>query len=91
TFNSKEAFFDISKTFKNDSSEETGFAKNKVNFIGEILQTKDSIYTDLSSSFLGSNLILKKEIEKKWVLSNETKKIDDFLCYKAETEIVRIT
>lgn len=90
-FNSETSFFDINKIFKNDTSEETSLAKTKISFFGEILQTKDSIFTDISSGFLGSNLIIKKPIENNWILSNETKTIDKFLCYKATTEIVRVT
>lgn len=89
-FDSGRSFFDINKNFKNDPSQETSLAKTKISFFGEISQTKDSIFTNISSGFLGSNLIVKKEIEKDWVLSNETKMIDDFLCYKATTEIVRV-
>ncbi|MFD2942809.1 GLPGLI family protein [Flavobacterium notoginsengisoli] len=90
-FDSKHAFFDINKIYKYDTSKETTFAKLKIEFGGEIWQTKDSVYSDVNLGYLGNNLIVKKEAEKNWVLYNETKKIDRFVCYKATTEIVRVT
>jgi GLPGLI family protein len=35
------------------------------------------------SSLLGDNVYCKTELKDNWVLHNETKMIDNFLCYKA--------
>lgn len=89
-FDSYTAYFDINKKYKYDKSNETVFAKLKIEFSGEIWQTKDSVFSDVNLGFLGNNIILKKETKKNWILHNETKKIDRFVCYKATTEIVRV-
>lgn len=89
-FNTQQSNFDLAKEFQDDMSDEAILAKVKLGFEGAFFQTNDSVYVDMSSSiFLGKKLIVKKALQKQWVLTNESKKIDDFLCYKATLEIVR--
>lgn len=62
--------------------------KHKINitlalggYLGEIYQFKD--YWMSEAGFGAKNAYIKKEPKKNWVLHNETKEIDGFLCYKA--------
>jgi GLPGLI family protein len=56
-------------------------------YTGEVYQIKNVLYC--FSSLLGNNIFYTKEIKKDWILHNETKEINSFLCYKA-TSVNRI-
>lgn len=48
---------------------------------------KDSIVLNSIDDYVIGKIILKKKIKVDWKLHNETKKIQDFICYKASTTI----
>ena len=50
-------------------------------YSGIIYDEKNFLYKQ--SMILGNNIFLKKEKKNDWVLQNETKEINGFLCYKA--------
>ena len=50
-------------------------------YSGIIYDEKKFLYKQ--SMILGNNIFLKKEKKNDWVLQNETKEINGFLCYKA--------
>ena len=57
----------------------------------EIIVYKDSIYQNNSEgAFEENQYLIVKPIEKKWNLTNESKKIDNYICYKATTEYIVI-
>lgn len=91
SFNSNNSFFELDQKFKNNNSEEIELGMLKISYFGPIFQNKDSTYTDINADLIGERIIVKKEIEKKWVLSTDTKMIDEFLCYKATTEIILVS
>ncbi|MDI1316716.1 GLPGLI family protein [Flavobacterium sp.] len=88
TFNSKESFFlKTEKLYSDEDASKMGILK--IGFHGNILQKNDSLYKETSLERIG-NFIVKKEILKGWVISAETKFIDQYKCYKATNEIVVI-
>lgn len=50
---------------------------------------KDSIVFNTIDDYVIGNIIIKKKIQVDWKLHNETKKIQDFVCYKA-TAVIEI-
>ena len=57
----------------------------------EIIVYKDSIYQNNSEgAFEENKYLIVKPIEKNWVLANESKKIDNYTCYKATSEYIVI-
>lgn len=57
----------------------------------EIIVYKDSIYQNNSEgAFKENQYLIVKPIEKKWNLTNESKKIDKYTCFKATTEYIVI-
>jgi GLPGLI family protein len=88
TFNTKESFFQkMDKLYSDEDASKMGILK--IGFQGNILQKNDSIYKETSLERIG-DFIVKKEILKGWVISAETKFIDQYKCYKATNEIVVI-
>ncbi|MEZ4854805.1 GLPGLI family protein [Flavobacterium sp.] len=77
------SLFEIEDKFKEDNSTETGIAKLRSGYNGEIITKNDSIYNLNFANYLERNLILKKEIKHDWNITNESKIINDLLCYKA--------
>ncbi|WJS93693.1 GLPGLI family protein [Flavobacterium johnsoniae] len=57
-------------------------------YSGMIYNLKDKLL--VQKELLGENIYGKEELKKDWILSNETKMIDNYLCYKA-TNIYRVT
>lgn len=91
-FNQQKSYFEINEHYKNNLSQETLIAKIKIGYDGEIFQNADSIYINLNpEDYYGEKLIIKEPVENKWVLFNETKMIDNLLCYKATTENIVIS
>lgn len=55
----------------------------------EIIIYKDSVYQNNSEgAFKENQYLIVKPIEKKWNLTNESKKIDKYTCFKATTEYI---
>ncbi|MEM0542269.1 GLPGLI family protein [Flavobacterium sp. j3] len=52
-----------------------------VNYNGKVYSVKDSIY--LQSSILGENIYVKNKQKEDWNVTNESKLIDNYKCYKA--------
>lgn len=57
------------------------YAKLVSGYNGEIYQNKEYSLSVISNEF--GNFILKKEAKTDWVLTNETKEIQGFTCFKA--------
>jgi len=53
----------------------------KLRYTGEILQTNDSIFK--SYKFADKKNLVGSEKNRNWIITTETKKIGNFLCYKA--------
>ncbi len=49
---------------------------------GIVYQSKDDSYSEIEKGF-GNYLLINEPVE--WILTNETKKIEGFICYKATT------
>lgn len=73
---------------KNITSETNNLevAKLKVEYMGAVYQQSKSIYIDYSESIYG-DFIVKKEKDSIWELTNDSKKINNFLCFKAIKKI----
>lgn len=55
----------------------------------EIIVYKDSIYqNNAEGAFKENQYLIVEPIEKKWNLTNESKKIDKYTCFKATTEYI---
>ena len=52
-------------------------------YTGIIYTKKDSVYSE--SMFLDSNKLVKNTLLTNWTITSETKKIDNYLCFKATT------
>lgn len=52
-----------------------------IGFSGEVHQLKEHTYSE--SRTYGRNILVKEVLKDNWQLHNETKMIDNFLCYKA--------
>ncbi|WJS93692.1 GLPGLI family protein [Flavobacterium johnsoniae] len=72
---------DISKGIKS-------FTFGMSHYSGIIYNLKDNLL--VQNEFLGENIYTKEELKKDWILSSETKLIDNYLCYKA-TNLYRVT
>ncbi|UQD55252.1 GLPGLI family protein [Flavobacterium sp. K5-23] len=79
----KSLFVKEKKMYSDDKAAELGDVK--INYSGRVLTKKDSIYREGSSIGIG-DYIEKKGVVDNWILLNETKLIDNYLCYKATTE-----
>lgn len=88
SYNDEKSFFEINETYKKNITNEINFARMKCGYPGEILKINDTIFNFNAGQYLEKNLILKKAKVNDWVLLNETKVIDGYLCYKATTEDV---
>lgn len=79
----KALFSKVDKLYSDDNAAKFGHIK--IGFLGNNLMVKDSIYSEGFSRGIG-NYIKKQVRNKDWILLNETKLIDNYLCYKATTE-----
>lgn len=80
-------FYDKSNLAANDADYSYRGNLAFANYTGVSYQFPDAFF--YSSSNMGSDILITKELTKDWVLTNETKMIDNYLCYKA-TNINRI-
>lgn len=88
SFNQNESFFKIiNKLYSDEAASEVGLLK--INFNGNILYSKDSIYNELDLGRIG-NYILRKKATYNWTITKESKFIDNYECYKATCEITVI-
>jgi GLPGLI family protein len=83
---------DSSRFYVNSNLIDLDFSQKQIllsfsSYTGETYQIKNFLYC--YSNLLGNNIFYKKEIKKDWILHNETKEINGFLCYKA-TSVNRI-
>jgi GLPGLI family protein len=83
-FIKEKAFFAAEEKMYSDENA-ARLCEIKIGFLGNSLVKNDSLYTEGSSRGIG-NFLEKKVLSKNWVLLNETKLIDNYLCYKATTE-----
>ncbi len=61
-------------------------ARNYSYYMGPILQDHKYNYTRHAGEF--GNFFIKKEHQKDWEFTSETKKIDGYTCYKAESKYI---
>ncbi|SEP89801.1 GLPGLI family protein [Flavobacterium urocaniciphilum] len=74
-------------TFGQTSTSTLGYL-SFFSYTGESFSDKDSIYSQ--SLLFGSKTFVKKPLKSNWVLTTETKTIENFKCYKA-TNIYEVT
>lgn len=79
----KALFLQEEKMYSDEAAAKLAAAK--ISFLGNVLTKKDTVYREGASRTIG-NYIVKKQNVKNWTLSNESKLIDNYLCYKATTE-----
>lgn len=83
-FNKENALFvKTEKMYSDNNAAE--MCGGKIDFIGKLLIVKDTLFQESNLGRIG-DFIIKKEINKSWVMVNETKLIDNYICYKATTE-----
>lgn len=58
-----------------------GFALAMSSYIGIVYDLKDKLL--IQNALLGENIYSESDLKSNWVLTNETKLIDNYLCYKA--------
>jgi GLPGLI family protein len=85
TFDKQNSFFRMDELMNTDNNE-IGLAKIFSNYRGEIYQNKEHSFAKIENEF--GRFMVKKEISKNWVITNETKYIDNYKCYKASTEYI---
>ena len=76
-------FYNLSSLNSEDSFDEEKIVLSFSNYSGIVFNYNDSIFKQ--SSLLGKNIYSKEPSKKKWELHNETKLIDNYLCYKTNT------
>lgn len=81
-------FFDKSDINLEIENSNMGLAKTFSNYMGIVYSFDDRVL--MQSKLLGDNIYTKEEIKKDWIITNESKLIDNYLCYKA-TSVNRIT
>lgn len=59
-------------------------------YTGQINQIKDSLFIENNQEYLGNKYTVKDTINKKWKITNESKEIMGYKCYKAIGEKVVI-
>lgn len=80
-FNKSESLFSLDKRISESSQD---FALSMVDFLNPIytnIATNEKIYISEDNEFL-----ITDNMNSDWILSTETKMIDDYLCYKATSE-----
>lgn len=76
-------FYDKQNLITDDGNKPRNSSLIFSSYNGVVFQLKDSIYVAYSS--LGKGMMVKQGEKDNWVLHNETKMIDNYLCYKATT------
>ena len=64
-----------------ENSYEMGAAKMYAKYIGVMYTLNDDVLKQIE--FLNKNTYTKEKKVENWILTNETKQIDEYLCYKA--------
>lgn len=75
-------FYDLPSMSISDSNSKT-FLLAMLGFVGTIYTHNDTIYS--GNNLFGKNKLVQKPMITDWKITNETKKIDDYLCFKATT------
>ena len=75
-------FYDLPSMSTSDSNSKS-FLLATLGFLGNIYTQKDSIYSE--NKLFGKNKLVQKQMITDWKITNENKKIDNYLCYKATT------
>jgi GLPGLI family protein len=81
-------FFDKKKLESDSNIGSNGFAMAIASYMGVVYDLKDRILSQ--KALLGDNIYSESDLKSNWVLTNETKLIDNYLCYKA-TNIYKVT
>lgn len=76
-------FYNLSSLNSEESFDEEKIVLSFSNYSGIVFNCNDSIFKQ--SSLLGKNIYSKEASKKNWELHNDTKLIDNYLCYKATT------
>jgi GLPGLI family protein len=79
SFDKERAVFSINEGLGSDNSD-TGLSKITAGYMNEVYQTKDFSLCAVNGF---GNYLLKTDVVKDWILVNETKEIEGFICYKA--------
>ena len=86
-FDAQESYFKI-KDIMNSNTADSDIAKSFSGYSAPIYSnslTKKTLQTSSENFFPKDKYIVEKEMVNDWVLRSETKMIDNYLCYKAET------
>jgi len=81
-------FFDKKKLETDSNIGSNGFAMAMASYMGIIYDLKDRVL--IQYTLLGENIYSESDLKSNWELTNETKLIDNYLCYKA-TNIYKVT
>lgn len=81
-------FFDKKKLETDSNLGANRFVRAFAGYHGDIYELKDKIVSQ--NALLGENIYTESDLKSNWVLTNETKLIDNYLCYKA-TNINKVT
>lgn len=76
-------FYNLSSLNSEESFDEEKIVLSFSNYSGIVFNCNDSVFKQ--SSLLGNNIYSKEASKKNWELHNDTKLIDNYLCYKATT------
>lgn len=80
-------FTNISVMPASESPHLNNIALNFTGYVGEVYNFEEAIYSECFGC--GTDVLLKRPKKENWVLTNETKEIDGYLCYKA-TNIYKV-
>ncbi|WP_396185662.1 GLPGLI family protein [Flavobacterium sp.] len=81
-------FFDKKKLETDINYGSNSFALAISSYSGVVYELKDRLF--VQHPILGQNVYEESDLKSNWVLTNETKLIDNYLCYKA-TNIYKVT
>lgn len=81
-------FFEKKKLETNINYGSSNFALAMASYPGITYELKDRIVSQ--EALLGENIYTESDLKSNWVLTNETKLIDNYLCYKA-TNIYKVS
>jgi GLPGLI family protein len=81
-------FFDKKRLETDINNGSSSFALALASYSGVIYELKDKIVSQ--KALLGENIYSESDLKSNWELTNETKLIDNYLCYKA-TSIKKVT
>jgi GLPGLI family protein len=84
-YNHKNSHFKVNSNLTSDKFG-YGYALSYANYMGEIYQDSSSIFTKVNNHI--GKFIIKKPPKQNWIIENEQKIIDGYICYKATNEYV---